>query len=248
MRLGRFQADWPRRVLALALASGMLFVSGCVYLRLLALKNQLETFDKNFTLDTSNGLKISCLNPILLPHDFRWLGITPASTKRLGRSEQWHIRWAKEVPAGSRETSPYSVEIDLFFTENKLTRVVIPERYFAFMSKPFLVGLLRGMGRAEINQLKRSADVNFSNANQDILSGRIMAGSLEDLLGSPTERRLEGERTLLRYLFTPTPVGEKSAVFDLLFTFETASGHLRRIDGRSPVGKMSFRFDGAASL
>jgi hypothetical protein len=43
---------WRRRLIADGLAGIALLFSGCVYLRLLAVKRQLADFDRNFTLQT----------------------------------------------------------------------------------------------------------------------------------------------------------------------------------------------------
>src|SRR3954470_11819852 len=99
-RAGAWLTRW--KLMAGLLAATFLF-SGCVYLRLLQVKRQLGDFDRFFALDRHEGLRISCLTPVLLTGDFRWLGITPETIKRLGQSEEWHVRWVKDVPAGANE-------------------------------------------------------------------------------------------------------------------------------------------------
>jgi hypothetical protein len=75
-----------RRAAAFGLAALGLLLGGCVYLRLLAFKRQLADFDRHFTLQTDDGLRLGCLTPVLLPEDFRWLGLTPETVKTLGQS------------------------------------------------------------------------------------------------------------------------------------------------------------------
>ena len=232
----------PRAWISLALASCLLLLSGCVYLRLLALKRQLAEFDTHFTLETSHGLRLGFLNPVLLSADVRWIGLAPETVKKLGSSEQWRVRWMKEVPPGTTEKGNFDLELELMFTDDKLTRFFIPERYFAIMPKAFVIGLLRGLGGATVDKNARSADVSFSPSNRELLTAQILTTSLAMFLGQPTERRTEDARTLFRYRYTPTPPTAKNVTFDLLFTFDTASGQLLRLDGRSPVGKMSFNF------
>src|SRR5262245_8179456 len=88
---------------ALALGAISLLLGGCVYLRLLQLKRQLADFDKNFTVQLTPGLRLNCLNPVVLADDLKFLGFYPASTRTLGAAEQWTIRWIKEPAANVRE-------------------------------------------------------------------------------------------------------------------------------------------------
>ena len=51
----------------------ILLSTGCVYLRLLQVKNQLNDFEGNFDLKDQNGLKLVFKNPVLLSRDIVWL-------------------------------------------------------------------------------------------------------------------------------------------------------------------------------
>lgn len=234
---------FSRRALAGVFLVLGLLLSGCVYLRLLEFKRQLADFDRHFTLQTDDGLRFASLDPVLLTEDFRWLGVTPERVTTLGQSEQWRIRWAKQLPPGARETDAHDIEMELIFTEGKFTRFYLPERYFAFVPKPFFVGLLRSLGKAGVDQSRRLAEVNFSRSERDALTARVVATSLAMLLGKPTEQTVDGPHTRLRYRYTPVPPESKNGVFDMTFTFDTATGQLQRLEGRSPVGQVSFNFE-----
>ncbi len=228
--------------LAVILTGAVLVLSGCVYLRLLAFKRQLADFDRNFTLQTDDGLRLACHTPVVLAADFRWLGITPESLKSIGQSEQWHIRWKKELPPGATEKDAHDLEMELIFTDGKFARLSLPERYFALVPKPFFVGLLRGLGKAGVSQSKRLAEVSFTQAERDAITARVVATSLAMLLGTPTEKTEETKHTTLRYRYTPIPPESKNGVIDMTFVFDTASGQLERLSGRSPVGQIGFNF------
>lgn len=231
-----------RRAVALGLVALALFLGGCVYLRLLAFKRQLADFDRHFTLATDDGLRLGCLTPVLLADDFRWLGLTPERVDTLGTSSRWHIRWVKQLPADVRETGPHDIEMELIFTDGKFTRLYLPERYFAFVPKPFFTGLLRSLGHAGVDRSRRLAEVNFSRTERDALTARVMATSLAMLLGTPTEQTVTATETTLRYRYTPVPPESKHGIFDISFVFDTPTGQLQRLHGRSPVGQISFNF------
>ena len=232
-----------RLLAAVALGAVALALGGCVYLRLHAMKRQLADFDRHFTLQQDDGLRMSCHHPVLLGEDFRWLGVLPETTKKLGHAEQWRVRWVKELPPGVRDATPHDLEIELMFSDDKFTQVFFPERYFAFVPKAFFLGLIRGLGSANVDRAKREAEVSFTAAERERLVQRVTATSLAMLLGQPTEQHVDGVHTVFRYHYDSMPVGAKSGVIDMEFTFATANGQLLRLQGRSPVGNLSFNFE-----
>ena len=95
-----------RRAAAAGLAPLGRLLAGCVYLRLLAFKRQLADFDRHFPLRTDDGLRLGCLTPVLLPEDFRWLGLTPETVKTLGRSALSGPPASTAAAASPRSASP----------------------------------------------------------------------------------------------------------------------------------------------
>jgi hypothetical protein len=237
---------WRARYLpALTFCAAAFLLGGCVYLRLLALKHQLGDFNRNFGLQTSDGLRLTCFNPVLLPADLRWLGIVPEKTAKKGRAEQWWVHWVKE-PANEPEKSgpepaAQDLELELDFTDNKFSGFFVAERYFAFIPKSFFVGLLRGLGDASIDKDKRSISAEIM-VKPNTVGGRPTVATLTSLLGAPTERRANGGTMLLRYRYLPPTSGTNNGDFDLSFTFDSATGELLRMEGRSPVGQMLLDF------
>jgi hypothetical protein len=55
-----------------------------------------------------------------------------------------------------------------------------------------------------------------------------------------------GPDTVRRYRLVPATTEPDAGVFDLTMTFDTASGALRRMDSRTPVGSIGFKFPPAA--
>lgn len=230
-----------RLVAAGLIAAAALVLSGCVYLRLLQLKHQIADFDRNFTVQTDDGFRISCLKPVLLTSDVRWIGLGPEKSRKVGSAEQWQVRWVKELPPGVHESGAFDIVLELFFAGNKLNRVVIPERYFAVMPKSLLLDLLRSLGGAKVDRAGRSVEAQLASARPDL-------PGIQKLLGRPTSESVAGTQTLYRYRYVPaTAEGlARSAVFDMTVHFDTASGDLLRWEGQTPVGKIGFNFEQAA--
>jgi hypothetical protein len=229
-----------RRLAALAIAGSALLFSGCVYLRLLELKKQIDRFDQFFGLQTSDGLAIVCHTPVLRTGDVRWIGLYPESTKALGVAEQWRVRWVKQLPPGVTEKIEYDIVLELSFAHDRLTRVKIPERYFAVMPKQFLVGVIRSLGRGKIDKSQKKIDAVVSAA--EVAAARPDLPSIDNLLGRPTDEHEEGPNTLVRYRYVPATKESRAGVFDMQLTFETKSGELLKWQGTTPVGRIGFDF------
>lgn len=225
-----------RLMLALAAACVALLLGGCVYLRLLELKKQLGQFERFFTLQTHNGVGLICQQPILTPDDIRWIGLRPEEIKRLGQAEQWQVRWIKQLPPGVIETGQFDIMIELGFVEGRLTRVAIPERYFAVMPKDFLVNLIKSLGKGQVDKSSKKIESAVTATPPDL-------PDIDKLLGRPSEEFVEGANTIVRYRYVPVTKEAGAGVFDMRLTFHTESGKLLEWHGKTPVGNIRFKFD-----
>jgi hypothetical protein len=222
------------------LFTAVFLLSGCVYLRLLELKKQLGKFDEFFGLQTTDGLAILCFQPVLLSDDVRWIGVKPESTKKIGLAEQWHVRWVKQLPPGMKEDVEFDIVLELNFTENKLTRIAIPEKYFAVLPKRFLVGVIKSLGGGRVDKAGRRIEAAVTAA--EIAAARPNLPGIDKLLGRPSEERTEGSTTIVRYRYVPSTKESHAGVFDMQLTFDTKTGELLKWQGLTPVGKIGFDF------
>ena len=227
---------------ALLLASCTLLLSGCVYLRLLEIKQQLGKFDQFFALQSVDGLAIICQTPVLRTNDVRWIGLKPEHTKKLGHAEQWSVRWVKQLPEGVTEKPQFDIVLELGFANDKLSRVAIPERYFAVMPKQFLIGVIKSLGRGKIDKTGKKIEAEVSA--DEIAAARPNLPAIDKLLGIPSEEREDGTTTIVRYRYVPATKEARAGVFDMHLTFDTKSGELLKWQGFTPVGKIGFDFAG----
>lgn len=231
---------WRRRLLALGLAALTLFLGGCVYLRLLELKLQLNRFEQNFAVRTDDGLAILCHHPVVRTGDIRWFGVEPETVHRLGHAERWQVRLVKQLPAGVTEKQSYDLLLEFGFADDRMNRVGIPERYFTVMPKAFLLGVLRSFGRGEVNQATQAVEASVTA--KEVASARPKMGALHSLLGVPTERRQEGERLLLRYHYRPASSAPKVGEFDMILHFDPPTGELLKWQAVTPRGRFGVEF------
>jgi hypothetical protein len=234
------QRHATRRWLALGLALSALLLSGCVYLRFLELKKQLGRFDQFFSLRTTDGLTLICHSPVLRTDDIRWIGVKPETAKRLGRAEQWEVRWVKQLPPGVTENASYDIAIEMSFVDGKLARATVPERYFALMPKTFITGVIKSVGSGRVDKAQKGIDATVSGA--DVAAARPSLPSIDKLLGRPTEEKKEGANTMVRYRYIPVSPEPDPGVFEMRLTFETQSGELLKWLGITPVGRIGFDF------
>lgn len=236
------RAGHPRspRWRAVGVAVLALLLSGCVYLRLLEVKQQLGKFDQYFGLQTADGLAIVCHTPVLRTDDMRWIGLRPENVKRLGHAEQWQVRWVKQLPPGQTEKLEFDIVLELGFADNRLTRVAIPERYFAIMPKQFLVGVIKSLGQGRISKSNKEIAAAVSAA--EIAAARPKLPAIDKLLGVPSEERVEGSTTIVRYRYVPSTKEANAGIFDMHLTFDTKSGELLKWQGFTPVGRIGFDF------
>jgi hypothetical protein len=219
------------------------FLSGCIYLRLLQVKNQLRDFDQYFKVDTGKGVQIELLKPVLLGDDVRWLGLEPQKITPTGKGlEEWDIRWIKDLPPGIKETGVYDVEFSAFFKDDLLTRVFIEDRFFAYFPKEIFVRLLRSAGSAKISRSAREAKVNAASEDDELSRQLPSLQSLEQMLGAPSAREVQGNETVCRYRYSPvTPTGKGKAI-GVTFVFASDTGRLQKLTGKLPTGSLYFDF------
>jgi hypothetical protein len=237
----RRDSSSPRFRVALLLLALALATSGCVYLRLLQLKNQLADFEKNFRVTTTTGVTVECLKPLLQPGDVRWLGVEPEEVfPRGNENESWKVRWLKEAPPNANETLLYDVELAADFSDEKLARVTIPERYFAFFPKELFVNLLRSTGAAKIDRKAREAEVTQSTPAGAPPPQLPNLRSIAEMLGAPTSRTAAAGKTTCVYRYKPVTTVPKAKSIEVTFVFDEISGDLQTLTARLPTGTIHF--------
>ena len=222
------------------LAALALLLSGCVYLRLLEVKRQLAQFDRNFGVQTDDGIKLICQKPVLTMEDIRWIGLPPETRRTLGRAEQWHVRWVKQLPPGATEKGSFHIALDLGFADGKLSSISIPEKYFGLLPKDFVLGVIKSLGGAKVDKSSKTAE-----AAVDAQKAALAQPSMPDigkLLGQATETRVEGEHTIDRYRYVPTSKEGRGGTFEMTLRFDTKTGNLLHWHGRTPMGSIAFSF------
>ena len=232
----RARGIWPpgwRIPVLLAGALGCLTLSGCIYLRLLELRNQLAAFDRYFEADLREGVKITCRKPVLLDEDMAFFRLVPESRERVGVAERWQFRWVKDDAVAGENPRNYEVAVDFIFVDHKLTRVILPERLFAFIPKRFFLAIVRAFGHARIDKEKRTASTSVrEDLGPNQTPPQLVQNDLVALLGAPMETKTTEAGILWHYRYRPASPSQRSGRIDATFTLSPASSKVRRIRGR----------------
>ncbi|HZP61084.1 MAG TPA: hypothetical protein VFB27_12235 [Opitutaceae bacterium] len=208
----------------------VLLLSGCVYLRLLELKNQLADFDHFFAIRSSPGLTLICQEPVLLVDDMDFFGLAPEWQTRLGVAMRWHLRWIKDYAAPGERPDDYEVMADFTFVEGKLKSVHLPERVFTFVPKSLVLSALRSLGHASVNKSSQSARAAITPADNTPLT----RADLRRFLGAPLEERNDNGVVRLHYRYTAVAAVPSPGKVDMVFTLDSATQSVVHLKAQMP--------------
>lgn len=234
-----------RRALRLVLlAAAAALLSGCVYLRLLQLKRQLARFDDNFAVQSSDDLVLNCLHPVLTGADLRWIGAEPHAIYPRNDGEEWLVRWIKTPASGTMETAVFDMEFSARLTGDRLTGIVIPQRYFAYFPKELFLNLLRSTGGAKVSRNDKQAEAQTETPPDTPLPN---LKTVESLLGAPTVRHAQKDQVVYLYTYRLDVPKPATAPVEVTFTFDPGTGNLRRLTARLAHGTLKYDFSAAVS-
>jgi len=229
-----------RRLAAFALVACSLCLGGCVYLRLLELKNQLADFDRYFAADARDGLTLTFLKPVLLDEDMTFLNLAPESRHRIGVADRWHFRWIKAPVAADGGARVYDETADFIFVDHKLAKLILPESFFIFFPKPIALAGLRAIGHSTVDRAHRTATSRLTEELENVPAPREV--DLSAALGAPGEIVEHDGQPQWHYRLNPATTDQRSLPIDIKFTLDPASRRVRRVEGVLLIGTFSFDF------
>ena len=211
--------------------------TGCVYLRLLKVKRQLNDFENNFELNDQNGLKFAFKNPVLLSDDIIWLmKHDPLSREQSENGEIWVYVLEKQYLDDNADKVNYDIPIIFYVRDDKLVEMTFPERFLKNLSKPLLIKMLGSMGKSSISKSTRSAGTEFKGSNSDEIPKKRYIISV---LGKPYRDETTDHTETLTYLYNlkKSDVAVEDDQFELKMTFTFG-------DGNDSLEKAEYTFNG----
>lgn len=218
----------------------LLFVvssTGCVYLRLLKVKRQLNDFENNFELNDQNGLEFVFKNPVLLSNDIIWLMKNePLSREQTENGEAWLYVLEKQYLDENTDKDNYDIPILFYVHDDKLVELTFPERFLKNLSKPLLIKMLGSMGKSSISKSTRTAGTEYKGSNSDEIPKKRYIISV---LGKPYKDEITDHTEMFTYLynFKKNDMAKEDDQFDLKMTFYFG-------DDNDSLKKAEYNFNG----
>ncbi len=207
-----------------ALFAATLLLSGCVWLRLLDLKNQFADFDRWIEVPDNAGLELRFRRPLLLGEDLDTLirGLPTATV--VGPEVTVNSYAFTHVPAEGGP-DPASAERILVLTTGiragRLAFVDLPPAIFRVIPRELALRAMRSLGHVAVNRIERNATtaVDFTGVTTTLPTG----DELVALFGRPNQ------------------ISEQAGRLRVLWRYRLAGTSLRE-DGKPVIGAMAFCF------
>jgi hypothetical protein len=230
----------PGRRLLLPFFALTLTLSGCVWLHVLELKNQIPEFDKNFAIKVTDHFTVHFLNPVLHSDDYFTLAkVEPTYKTTTPEGSRWTQVFTKLDAAGKPEPKKTVVFNFDFNKEELLSKWDFSPSFLVFMPPKFLDAAMRSLGKSKVNTEERHVQV----APEDIPKVRAEQPTREKIyaiLGKPTEITQEDGLPVEIYRFRT----ETTYVKEEFETRHQAYATLFYEPGGNVVEKVNARFLG----
>lgn len=206
---------------------GLLFLSGCVYTRLLEVKRQLREFETYFALQGDPDFILFCKSPVMLSKDVVYLiGAAPLKSEVRGDVSRWHYEFERVPPADDKQTWPMDrLSLGFDILDGKMQRVIVPPGFMQLFSRQILTETLLKAPDADVLQLRKTV-VSHNRLSPEAdaqLPGREKTLSL---LGRPLGVENKGKLETLIYRYKITGV-EKNVPIIARLSF-SSDGLMRR--------------------
>ncbi len=185
-------------------------LAGCVYLRLLEFKNQLDDFDQNFATHVEDShFVLFFKDPMLYEKDITYLTeVDPSQKDQLGAGEKWVYTFARtSEDEDSEDETTALAGPNLIFTittnhEDKMNSARFSEVFLEIIPPKFFEYSLRAMGNAEVDTKKRHVYAKIENVDKDMLNLPTREELVEKLgIPNKVEEEENKDYTLLVYKY-----------------------------------------------
>ena len=232
---------------ALVLCVLAVLLTGCIWTRLLAFKNQLADFDRYVEVEDRDGLTLHFKKPVLYSGDILFLmELEPTRRVTNGAAQTWQWTFRKLHSPTNTETANLDLTFSTMFTNNLLNGFALSERFLASIPKPLLLGAMRSFGHAEVDQKNRSAKMRWVDKGKSEDWQSLSRSAITKLLGEPYSVTSSNDVStcLYRYqLESPTVKTNQPMQARVRFSFRDPGDKLTRVQAAYGNFKMSYEPD-----
>ncbi|HRY29611.1 MAG TPA: hypothetical protein P5079_06180 [Elusimicrobiota bacterium] len=189
----RFPFSTARRAGTFVLLLLVLATSGCVYLRLLEIKNQLREFNSNFDTIGDKDLLIQFKKPVLLARDISYLiGAEPLSITLRAKDITWYYEF--EIIRSTPLAKPLPLDklsLSFLLRGGKLVSLTVPENFLRFFPRQMFLETIRQASNAEVNKLRKTVHARLQLSPETDEQLPDIKETVQ-LLGPPLQKTQEG--------------------------------------------------------
>lgn len=226
------------QVLLVLIIAGLL--SGCVYWRLYQTKQQLNDFDRYFSVQSSDNFTWHFKEPLIYSDDFIYLSkFQPSSIETIKAGQRWRYLFHKVDKSGQPVVPAVSYYFELRFNQQqRLTDWLLSPLFLQMAPADFLEVSLRSIGRGKLNQAKRQIKVD-AQAMEKTTAELPKKANVIAHLGAPLEVVRDAEFSVYTYHFLLTTPEIKEGYEDRALTVVKLS-----FDEQDNLVKLAGRFVG----
>ncbi|MBL8023062.1 MAG: hypothetical protein JNK54_02110 [Elusimicrobia bacterium] len=226
----RFRPE--RQVATVALLGTLLtLLSGCVYLRLLEVKKQLQNFDTHFAIGGRSNLVIEFKKPVLRLKDTRFLvGAEPLFQTENNGEVLLHYEFNLVHRSSVPSPPPLNrLSLDLVSRDGRLAKIIVPEKFMLLFPRNVILETLKQAKDAEVFELKKMAR-GLIHLPPDIEAELPSHEKTLMLLGNPAVSVPENDLQVLSYRYAISSATRDVPILAHL-SFD-ASGLLKKVHVR----------------
>jgi hypothetical protein len=185
---------------ALLLSVVLIALSGCVYLRLLEVKNQLADFERNVRVGIDEGyFHLDFLNPVLLSEDFRYLTkLHPSRIEKLSQGYRWYLDF-RQTDTGDQSGKKIIFRMT-FNRKNKLSGWDFSPAFLEMAPAAFLEASIRSLGKGKVDEGRRQLKVAAEDLPK-LAAAPPNRKRILEVLGPPAEESMKDGMMLYIYRF-----------------------------------------------
>lgn len=226
----------------------LLVLGGCVWLRLLEIKNQLTDFDENFRVEVvDRHFTVHFHDPVLLGEDVVYLSkLHPRGELPGAKGDQWFLDF-RMSPVRKEEQARQVITFGMRFdAEQRLKSFDFSPLFLELAPAAFLEASIRSLGLGTVDQEKRQLKVDPEHLPK--LAGPLPSRlDIVTVLGPPEEDYVYENLRILRYRFLCEcrPVSakyESRREADAKLFFAPDNDRLVRLSGRFAGLKLSIDY------
>ena len=224
------------------LGATTLLLSGCVYLRLREVREQLAHFDEYVEVRDDPRPTVVLKTPVLYSSDvYRLTKLQPTTINQTNRGSWYTYLFVKRYMQERTEKTDFNILITMLIQDDKLAEVSFPKRFSVFINTRSLRKVFRTVNDAQLNADDHSATWKAPEKKERMYKKYDFL----EHLGQPSNQKETDTQAILFYRYTLKTTHEDRVDLDdavwFKVTFDKEHEHL--LYSECNFGRLGFNID-----